>query len=315
MNVTQLIKRIRRSAFLEDGSVDWTDANILEELNDTQTTMFERAVVKANSGVWQRYEYYAVVGSKTSYRLPARAAAGAYGRVQISTVGTTDWFDLPEVSEDDAPRYEYSDSDMPKRCVIRGETLRLLPVPLLSNAYVLRLQYDMRPSRLVLPQSSATSGLVSSVNTTLRTITLSGVMQSVDEAGALTSISTTSAFDVVKPSGWNTVVFSGIGSGLNSSLITVQSDASGVAEASDMSMITAGDYVRIADQTDWPALPVDFHRCLADATAAKILTARGMADRAEELMAHVAPDIKRFESLLLPRVSSGAQTLVAPEFV
>lgn len=314
MNVTQLIKRVRRSAFLEDGSIDWTDANIVEEMNDA-IALFERAVVKAESGVWQRSEYYAVVGSKTSYRLPPRSVTGMIGRVQLSVAAYLDWFELPEVSEEDAVRYEYSDSDMPLRCVIRGESLRLLPTPLASNAYVLRVQYAVRPSRLVLPQVAATSGLVSSVNTNLRTITLAGTMQSVDEAGALTNISTTSAFDVIKPGGWNTVVFSGIGSGLNSSLITVQSDASGVSEANDMSMIAAGDYVRIAEQTDWPALPVEYHRCLADVTAAKILTARGMADRAEELMAHVAPDIKRFESLLLPRVSSGAQALVAPEFV
>jgi hypothetical protein len=313
MNVAGLIKRVRRSAFIEDGSVDWTDVNILEELNDVQSALFERAVVKADSGHWLRHAYYTLTPGQSVYRLPPRAASGAIGLVQISATAPLDWFELPEVDEATAERYELATTDAPQRCAVRGEMLHVLPAPSVSG-YVLRVQYALRPSRLILPHVSSVAGIVSAVDPVTRVVTLQGLFQSCNEAGTFTVIAGTNAVDIIKPDGWHSVVWSGRAAATNGTAPTLQLDPTGIAAASDMSMIEPGDIMRFADQSDYPALPAEFHRAFADATAAKILTVRGMADRAEELMSHVAPDLKRFESLLAPRVGSNTFILSAPEF-
>jgi hypothetical protein len=177
--------------------------------------------------------------------------------------------------------------------------LHVLPAPSVSG-YVLRVQYALRPSRLILPHVSSVAGIVSAVDPVTRVVTLQGLFQSCNEAGTFTVIAGTNAVDIIKPDGWHSVVWSGRAAATNGTAPTLQ--------------LEPGDIMRFADQSDYPALPAEFHRAFADATAAKILTVRGMADRAEELMSHVAPDLKRFESLLAPRVGSNTFILSAPEF-
>ncbi len=321
---TQLVKRVRRSAFIADGDVNYTDAIILEDLNDVMTQLYARAVVEADQGVWQLTDYTPLIANQRSYRLPARAVMGTTMRQQISAVGNVDWWPMQDLSEADALRYEYtsystSPLDAPARKIIRGENWWLLPPVTTTGGYVVRTHYMVRPSRICLSQvfgSGTPVGTITAINPSTRALTINGVISNVAEDGSTSSPSGTLQIDIIRVGGWHKVQWNGAatisGGGLT---YTLASDASGLSEANDLSDIALGDVVRVADQTDWAPLPADYHRSLADATAAKILTARGMADRASELsQAYVVPDLQRFGDLLRPRDNSSAFTFVAPEF-
>lgn len=319
LNNTQLIKRVRRSAFLSNGDVNYTDAVILEDLNDVMTQLYARAVIEADQGVWQMTDYTALVANQRSYRLPARAVMGTTMRQQITAVGNVDWWPVNDLSEADALRYEYGTSsgspiDAPTRKVTRGENWWLLPPVTVSGGYVMRTHYMIRPSRITSVQASPNAGVITAINTTTRVVTMAAGFSSVAEDGTSVGASGSMQVDIIRPGGWHKVQWTGTATVANPT-VTLASDASGLAEANDLSDIAVGDVVRAADQTDWAPLPADYHRSLADATAAKILTARGMADRASELsQSYVVPDLQRFGDLLRPRDGSSAFVFVAPEF-
>lgn len=304
-----MLKRIRRSAFLDAGSPDWTDYNILEEVNDVQTQLYERAVVNAHQGHWLQTAYYRLAAGQRSYRLPERACAGGIERVQITPLGSTDWMPLPQVTEADALRYEYEQSDVPLRCAVRGESLWPLPAGT-SSGYVLRVQYMIRPSRI--SNGSGNAGRIDAING--RVITVGAQVSSISETGSSNNPSGTQVIDIVHQEGWYGVQWTGTAN-ISTFTITLASDPSGLAEADDLSMIKVGDRVHLANESWFPALPVDFHRSLADATAAKILTMRGMPQRSAALSAQfVTPDLQRFGDMLQPRVTADAPKFVAPEF-
>lgn len=326
LNGEKLIKRVRRSAFLADADINYTDTVILEDLNDVMTQLYARAVIEADQGVWQLTDYTPLIAGQRSYRLPARAVMGTLMRQQVSVVGDVDWWPMEDLSEADALRYEYnsyttSPLDAPTRKIIRGENWWLLPPVATTGGYVVRTHYMVRPSRICISQTFGSGipiGTISAINATTRALTINGLISSIGEDGSIGSaiVSGAQQIDIVRVGGWHKVQWTGTatfsGSGLT---VTLASDPSGISEANDLSDIAIGDVVRVADQTDWPALPADYHRSLADATAAKILTARGMADRASELsQAYVVPDLQRFGDLLRPRDASSAFTFVAPEF-
>jgi hypothetical protein len=324
LNQTQLITRVRRSAFLANSDVNFTDAVILEDLNDVQTQLYARAVVEADQGVWQLTDYTPLVANQRSYRLPARAVMGTTMRSQVSATGSVDWWAVEDLSEADALRYEYGSTgsspiDAPTRKITRGENYWLLPPVATSGAYVMRTHYMVRPSRICAAQTAPlTAGVITAINSVTRALTVTAAIQSIAEDGTNGGniLTGTITIDIIRVGGWHKVQWTGSATFSASGLtITLAADASGLSEANDLSDIAVGDVVRVADQTDWPALPADFHRSLADATAAKILTARGMADRANELsQSSVVPDLQRFGDLLRPRDGSSAFVFVAPEF-
>lgn len=319
LNNTQLIKRVRRSAFLADTDVNYTDAVILEDLNDVMTQLYARAVIEADQGVWQMTDYTPLVANQRSYRLPARAVMGTTMRQQITAVGNVDWWPVNDLSEADALRYEYGTSsgspiDAPTRKVTRGENWWLLPPVTMTGGYVMRTHYMIRPSRICATQPNPTGGVITAINAATRVITIQTAISSINEDGSINTYTGTQNVDVIRVGGWHKVQWSGSAS-ISGTSITLAADASGLTEANDLSDIAVGDVLRPADQTDWAPLPADYHRTLADATAAKILTARGMADRANELsQSYVVPDLQRFGDLLRPRDASSAFVFVAPEF-
>lgn len=317
MNITDLIARVRRAAFLPTASTDFTDAWICREINDQMTQLYERAVVRAMQGYWHQIQYYALTAGTTQYRIPYRACTGGIESVQISDAASVEWFELPWLEEPDAVRYESIAEDKPQRHVIRGEFIRVLPAASSSNLYYMRVHYAVRPSRITLPQTTPlTQGLITAVDTTARTITVSAVPDSIDEDGTKTAMGTTGLrVDVVRPVGWNSVILQNLTATRASNVFTLGNPVTGLAEANSMADVQVGDFLFPAEQTNWPALPQDFHRTLADAAAAKIMTQRSMHQKATELMAsHVVPELQRFAEMLQPRVAESAYVFVAPDF-
>lgn len=280
---------------------DYTDARLLIELSDELRTTFSRAVTQARSGYWLKQQFTTVVAGTAKYPIPRRAVIGGLENLSIAD-SSGKYYKLDEVSETHSQNYELASGQIGevKKYVVRADQVVLLPTP--SQAYTLRMSYYVRPSRLVTAQ---TAGLVTAVNATARTITVNSVPA--DKDTGLTIV-TGATLDVVHPSGWCELPLVGMASTLAASTFTI-------AGTAPMDEVLVGDYVRAADQTDWPCLPEDFHRTLAKSAAVKVMSELHMLQKADATAGQVNADLQRFSDLLVSRVKSEAKVLKAPRSV
>jgi len=303
----EILTSVRFDAFIGDATAfsEYTDARLLAECNDKLMTVFGDIVVKARSGYWLKDTIMATSSTRSRYRIPYRAVAGGLEKVEISDSVNGPWCKLTEVTASQSAPYEGASTTKRRPIVytVQGDQVELLPAP--DAVYQLRLSYYVRPSRLV-PQQSSTlgggtvRGLITAVDTTLRTLT-TAVLPFDQELAAPAAISSgVQRIDVVHPNGWHELA-----------LVNTTQTIAGVGPftftvggTDDMSDIEVGDFIRVAEQTDWPCLPDDFHRCLADIVAVKIMVEMNMAEKSATLADNVQADMLRFRSLLTPRVKA-----------
>jgi hypothetical protein len=280
MRIEQLIARTRATARIGDSNADYTDAIIRQELTDAQHSVFGALIVQAESGAWlKRYEV-TTTAARARYRLPYRASAGVAGSIEI----------LGSVGD-----YE-----------VEGDQLVFDSAP--ATGSTLRITYYLRPSLLV-PQQ--TQGRVASKDTANNSITLNAMPadQDVNSSTYQNQVATGHLIDVVHNNGWHELSIVGATASVGGLVITFDS-------AVDITDVEVGDYVRFADQTDWACLPDDFHRVLADVTAARICRARGDMQKADAIDRQVGNsdpitgDLKRFQDCLIPRVKDSYETCV-----
>lgn len=322
MNTTDLIKRVRQAAFLEDTAVDYTDSVILGQMYDQMLQLYERAVVKSRQGYWFQSTKIAVTQGLATYAVPPRAIMNTLERVQIAYDNTLDFVDLPRVDETQAINYELGtgQTGQPARYVLRGRNIVLLPLPD-SNVYTLRLEFYCRPSRLVPAQGNSAAGFITAVNNVAKTVTVSVGTVSFDSSGTPTSMAAgTWLIDVLSGNGniaGNSLVTDTTDGGWHDFILTSQSATVSSSvwtfndSTVDLSGVSVGDFVRASNQSEWPQLASDFHRTVADAAADKILIERRMSN--PDLTQRLGDDLARFLDLLQPRaLNTPAAVVVAP---
>lgn len=335
MNSSELIERVRRTCFFTSAThPDFTDQVILDELNDQQTELFGRNVVNARNGYWlvvteRNLASLTQLGFiDSAYLLHERAALGGLESVAISLQSPFSWIPLDEFSESEVPQFDLpsNQTTIPTGYVIRGDRIQLIPAP--SAAVVgLQIKWYRRPSKLVLPQDgnagSTSRGRVTSITPA------SGLGTCVVDALPFDMSATPPAvlngsypIDIVRgdySSQWSEVIFSGsvtFSGSTSLSLVGSQQlrsfgTSNNVIANSGNGPVTS-DFVRLADTSDWPQLPREFHRSLADAVSIKILTELGLHAKAERLAASLAADLNRFQDMITPRTKSSAKDICAP---
>ena len=285
----------------EDTHPDYTDARLLIELNDSFTTKFQRAVVDSRGQYWQQTAIIPIATNPTTrIRLPARAIKLA--KVELGVGSPLEYKDLFEITEDASSYYEHPTNvtGRPLWYVARGDQIELVPPADNTNSQTLRLKYYIRPSRLVTSQSSTLGGAavdrgrITGFNIGLRQITVNALPfdYSLGTPAAITSA--LQSIDVVHPDGWHELA-------MVSETQTIAGLVFQLSGTTAMDRIQVGDYVRVAGQTDWPPIPDDYHRCLADITASKVLIQQANPDKAGGLVSDVNADFERFTSQLAPR--------------
>lgn len=297
---------------------------LLKELNGCMTQNFERPVVNARSGYWLRSTTVTVTQGRASYRVPDRAAAGGLERVEIARDATSEFVSLEEESGTDAPKWSGAPSTIgiPRRFELRGSQLTLLPAPD-SSSYVLRFWFCVRPSQLVRPQSptfTETSSVDSAVPLRGRINTVSNASGNkyvlVDSSkpydmlkATPTEVSLFQRVDIIHPGGWYEPVLVDVAHSSGGSL------RFNFADDVDLSLVEVGDYVRVADQTDWPCIPADFHRLLADLASMTVLVQLHLIEKARAFGEKSSGDMDRFRDLLQPRVQNQARSIPFPDHV
>jgi hypothetical protein len=307
MNTTELLAALRYTAWIGDASAytAYTDARLLLELDDKLNSVFGDIIIKARNGYWAKQLVTSTVIGRSRYRIPYRACVGGLEKIEVADSTNGAFYRVREVPESEAQVYAgpiSGNPGQPRVYTIEGDQIVLMPTP--DSVLPLRFTYYLRPSKLVPQQSSGTvRGLVTAVNPTLRTMTVAALPfdQSLAVPSAITSA--LQLIDVVHPNGWHEL-----------GLVNAQQTIAGVGPftitvggTADLSDIEVGDFVRAADQTDWPCLPDDYHRALADVAAIKVMIEQSRPTDAVE--ANVTNDLTRFRSLLLPRVKAEPKTI------
>lgn len=307
MNSTELDTAVRASSSIGDALQypEYSAARILNELNDKLQTAFEDIVVSARAGYWVHDIAFTTTIGKNRYRIPNRAVVGGLEKVEIATAIGGPFFKLDEVPISIAQNYEGNPGRQgtPVVYCVFGDQVELIPTP--NVVMPIRLTYYIRPSRLVTQQSTTIGGGV--VRGTVQSVNVPGRIVVIDilpfDMSLAVPVAITTAVqrvDIVHANGWHEL-----------SLVGATQTIGGVGPFSitiggtdDLGDIEPGDFMRVADQTDWPCLPDDFHRCLADTTAVKLLLEQHLTEKAGALAENNGNDIVRFKSLLEPRVKA-----------
>lgn len=313
MRSDEILTRLRTSAFIGDASayVDYDDQSLLDEVNDRLRSVFSDQIISARSGYWlMRDLVFASAAGDT--RVPSRAVVGGLEAVDYFLNGQ--YWHLSEMTPREANAWPTPSAanGLPIGFWCSAENINLVPVPATGTQAQLRLRYYLRPSLLVKSQSSTVGGAfvdrgrVTAVDPVARKATVNAIPFDYSPAAGGVVMTSGALIDVVRPTGWHqpTVIdLTGTFTGL------VYDFASQLSQDRFGTVIQVGDYIRARDQTDWPALPSDFHRLLADAAAVNVLREMSLDDKASVLSTAASADFQRFAKLISPRVKSEPQRI------
>lgn len=337
MNTYDLAYQVLQNAFIPAAHPEFPldpataiPYQLYRELNDCVTQNFERMVVNARSGYWLRHDVVSTVAGTTTYRLPARMCTGGLERVEIAQTSSSAFVPLLQESGTGVVSYELANSGRgtPERFELRGDAIALLPTPD-SSSYRLRIWFYQRPSMLVTPQASSSGessanygslkapgftptlrGLITAINPTTRSVTVNVLPNDMLWSVAGSALTNGFRVDIVRGYGWYEVVATDMAvSGVSGTTFTLGGTGS-LADVSAASSDETPHYVRYANQTDWPPIPRDFHRTLADVATINVLTQLHLLEKAAAYAEKVSADLERFRELLQPRVKNQAGGLI-----
>lgn len=305
VNSTELIEAVRQEVFIDQVNFeDFGDARILLELSDELRTTFSRVVTQARSGYWLKQLRVPVTPGRAKYPIPRRAVIGGLENVSIAAEGGK-FYKLQEVTETHTQDYEMAPGQVGQvlKYAVRADQVVLLPTP--AEGYTLRLSYYLRPSQL---QPTQTMGRVVDVSVATRTVIVDSGFPLNQITGDPVAVG--DLIDIVHPSGWCEVSLVG------ADIVALDGSSDIAVGGSDpLDEIVIGDYVRVAEQTDWPCLPEDFHRTLAKSAAVKCMAQMHMFQKADATAGQVNGDLARFTDLLVSRVKAEAPVLKAPRSI
>lgn len=300
MRSEELESATRMASFIGDAAnyTEYTQAKVLNELNDALQTKFEDVVVKARSGYWLKEYIYTATSGQARFRIPPRSVVGGLEKVEVATGTGQPFSKLTEIPASVEQDYVTQNPGTPDLFWVSGDVVEIIPAA--TSGMLVKLSYYIRPSRLVPSQSDPNGtvrGRITAINTGTRVVTVNAIPfdQSLTSPAAMTS--GVQSIDIVHPDGWHELALVGASqtfSGLN---ITV-------GGSDPLTDAAVGDFVRVADQTDWPCIPDDFDRTLADLAAVTILRELHLLEKAEATLLAAGLDLARLRSLLVPRVKT-----------
>lgn len=279
---TALVAGVKRRGFLPVGS-GLEAADILEYASD-ELDVFIPAFLKSI-----REEYLVATldldAAGGVIAAPARAVGAAFRSIgRLMTDGKVE--PLNRIEPENAGSLTGQTGDA-VGYMFQGNTIILLPAP---TSGTVRLAYQQRPGRLVLPEAC---GLISAVGGTI-----------LDSATQWPSTFTTSTpLDVVS------VAPNFTAAALDLQPITVDTDEIEF-DADIPSTVFVGDYLCLAGETCIPQLPTEVHALLAQATALAIANATG-SQRLAAIQKKFDDVLKDTRALLSPRSDGSARVVIS----
>lgn len=324
-NTYELVAQALANGFLPTTQTDYSLANpyqLIRELNDCVTQNFERAVVNARQGYWLHNTIVTLTAGQARVRVPHRCAAGGLDRLEIADTATSEYSPLDTGQGRQALQFEgtYGMRGPTRRYEQRGEWIHLLPVNDTAGR-VLRIWYYVRPSKLVIPQSPTLTNTSVDIGVSLRgritsiadianrKVTVNAIPYKQRLTTPTDVVAGTDQIDIVKPNGWYELA-------LVDASFTSFGFVLTLGGTDPLDDVEVGDYVRAADETDWPCIPQDFHRLLADLGCMSMLVQLHYLEKAQAYGEKAAGDMDRFRDIIKPRnKDQGAVDIDFPDHV
>lgn len=305
MRSDDLVDRVRKAADI--GSVaawpDFPDTRILQELTERHLSLMSDEEIRARAGYGVQKLTLTTVAGTQVYPVPPRAIAGAFEKLEIQLPGQTKWTPLERVDVSGSEEYDFgpAQTGTPERYSVQDGFVELYKSP--NAALPLRFTYYIRPSQIVASQSPTDAGegtdrgRITGINVGARTVTVNVIpfdMLRVAPGAILTG----TLIDIVQPRGTYSLAMYSVMQSLSGTTFTL-------AGTDSMARVQLGDYVRAADQTDWPmGLPAEFHRMVANRAAMEIARDIGVEEKVQMLGSVAQADLERFRSTRNPQVKS-----------
>lgn len=317
MRSDQLIKRLRRSAWIGDVAAwpDITDADLLDEMNDRYLALISDEIIVKRAGYGLRELPFTTTIGLQRYPVPDRAIGGAWDTLfRLLPDGKT-WFPLSRVESRDIWQYDRGPTDVgiPAAYSVQDGNIEVYRSP--NSATQLKYLYYIRPSYLVTSQSSTQGGdnvdrgRITVVNTGARTVTVNALPFDQLLSPPAPISTAVQPIDIVRPKGTFPCTMTSVTQSFTGLVFTL-------GGTQDMSDVAVGDYVRVAEQTDWPSnLPVEFHRMIADRAAMEVLREIGLEEKEQVLALTVKADLDRFRRTCVPQVKSQPKMLPCVPFL
>lgn len=316
MRSDEAITKIRRGAFIPDTHPEYTNALTLGEFNDTFANVFGSLIVASLGNFWLKHYDTVTIAARDRYRIPARALMGGVKQVLMADP-SGNYYPLDEATPAQIPDIDGDSSrtaQLPGYYTIEGDQVVLLPTPSTAGT-ALRMSYYLRPSRLVTSQSSVLAGagdavirgLITAVNAAARTATVNVIPFDQDLAVPAALTSGQQRIDIVHPDGWRELALVGAPQTFAATTFTI----GGTDSLAD---VEVGDFVRVAEQTDWPCLTNEFQQTACDAVSMRIMLQLGWSEKANTLARKIGllpdgtrppgTDLARFVKLIAPRIQT-----------
>lgn len=301
MRSEQLESRARQAAFIGEAAnyTEFTQQRMFDALNDVLVTRFSEVILTARTGYWLKKFVYTASASQARFAIPPRSLLGGLEKVEVSLNSGVTFYALEQVPASQIQRYQTNPNPgNPWVYWIEGDIVEVVPAA--NTGMLVRLSYYIRPSLLVASQSDPNAtvrGRITAINTSGRTVTVNAVPfdQSLAVPAAITSA--VQSIDIVHPDGWHELALVGATQTLAGSVFTV----GGTDPLTD---VRIGDFVRVAEQTDWPPLSDEFHPTLAEQAAIEILTDLHLLEKAGAIELKAGLAMGKLKSKLQPRVKS-----------
>lgn len=313
MRSDELVDRLRESAVLGTAASwpDWPDTRLLNELTDRHLALQTEEIITAQAGYGLTEYTTTCVAGTPLYPIPDRAAAGTIIKLELQVPGNTTWYPLTKLDITEAQNYDIGPTKpgQPNYYSIQDGWVELYQTP--SAAFSLKFTFYIRPSQIVLSQSSVDGGegvargRITSVNKVSRLI--NATLSPLNRITGATIQSGIDLVDVIHAAGnfnlamWSQPQTNFVGGGILSMTFT---------GTDDMSRVQVGDWVRVAEQSDWPInLPPEWHRMLADRAAMEVARSTGRGDLAAQIAPTVQADLERFRVSIRPQAKNAPKTL------
>jgi hypothetical protein len=324
-NTYELCAQMTANGFIPSNHANYSltnPAQLIKELNGVMTQNFERPVINARDGYWLKSTLVTTIAGHARYRVPDRAAMGGFDRVEMALSPTSEFLPLDSEPGADSSQWERSPGSIgqPRRYELRGNQIHLLPAPDSAN-YVLRLWYYARPSQLVRPQSptfteiaSVDAGVMdrgritSIAGIASRQVVVNAIPFRQRQASPAAIVTAVDKIDIVHVGGWHELALVDATQTFTGTTITI-------GGSDPLDDIEVGDYVRAADETDWPCIPADFHRLHADLASMTVMVQLHLIEKAAAFGEKSGGDMDRFRDLLQPRVKDQARSIGFPDHV
>lgn len=295
MDTSECITYAREQATIATNSTEWDSPKLLSLLNQARVDIFEPIIAACKCGYWTHVLTRTLGANNPVVRLPPRTAAFLQVDVRHNQ---GQWCPLTEMTEAEQQDYERISaggrSSYPIAYVIRGSTMHLVPAAA-DGTYSIRVKVVARPSKLYMPQGG---GIVTDVDTSTNTIELTSLPNDMITSAV---ISGTLNIDVIEPiDNFELSLF-------NAQATVIDSTHVQVADGYSLLKIQVGDYLRVANQSEWPQLPEPFHQALATTAAIIPCVQRDLYDRANDLRQQVSSSVIRLTDHLKPRAKTQTQ--------